>query len=127
MGGPGRDVIHCGPGKDVVYADSSDSVAKDCEIVHGRPLQTPPNGLAAPGPYRGGNVSFRVDVGYAGATPLDPSTTWLVIYEINGVDDAPQVGNFELTGTQIQGTEENVQTASTRSKITLKVTSIEEN
>jgi Ca2+-binding RTX toxin-like protein len=60
MGGPGRDVIRCGPGKDVVYADGADQVAKDCEIVHGRPLQTPPSGLAAPGVYRGGNVSFRV-------------------------------------------------------------------
>jgi Ca2+-binding RTX toxin-like protein len=59
-GGPGRDVIRCGPGKDVVYADGADRVAKDCEVVHGRPLQTPPNGLAAPGLYGGGNVTFRV-------------------------------------------------------------------
>jgi Ca2+-binding RTX toxin-like protein len=60
MGGPGRDVIRCGSGKDLVYADAADQVAKDCEVVHGRPLQAPANGLAAPGVYRGGNVSFRV-------------------------------------------------------------------
>jgi hypothetical protein len=60
MGGPGRDVIRCGPGKDVVYADGGDRVAKNCEVVHGRPLKTPLNGLAAPGLYRGGNVTFRV-------------------------------------------------------------------
>ena len=60
MGGPGADVIRCGGGKDVVYADNADKVAKDCEVVHGRPLQVPPNALAAPGTYRGGNVTFRV-------------------------------------------------------------------
>lgn len=60
MGGPGRDVIRCGPGKDVVYADKSDRVAKDCEIVYGRPAAAPPNGLTAAGLYRGNNVTFRV-------------------------------------------------------------------
>jgi Ca2+-binding RTX toxin-like protein len=60
MGGPGRDFIRCGGGKDVVYANNEDRVAKDCEVVHGRALQVPPNGLAGPGLYRGGNVSLRV-------------------------------------------------------------------
>ena len=79
MGGPGRDVIRCGRGKDVVYADNEDVVAKDCEVVHGRPLQVPPNGLAGPGLYRGGNISFRVQpdgrtivnlkVDYSGSCP----------------------------------------------------------
>lgn len=60
MGGPGADVIRCGPGKDVVYADNADKVAKDCEIVHGRPATVPPSGLTAAGLYRGNNVTFRV-------------------------------------------------------------------
>lgn len=73
----------------------------------------------------GCSVTFRVDLEYSGI-PLDSDTTWLVIYEINGVDDAPQVGNLELTGTKFTSQEEDVDTASTKSKITLKVTSVEQ-
>jgi Ca2+-binding RTX toxin-like protein len=79
MGGPGADVIRCGGGKDVVYADNADRVAKDCEVVHGRALQLPPNGLAGPGLYRGGNIRLRVQpdgrtivnlrLDYAGSCP----------------------------------------------------------
>jgi hypothetical protein len=31
--GGGADVVRCGAGRDVVYADRSDSVARDCERV----------------------------------------------------------------------------------------------
>jgi hypothetical protein len=75
----------------------------------------------------GCNVTFRVDVTYAGTAALDPDKTWLVIYEINGIEDAPQVGNFQLTGTRVESTDEDVQTSSTKSKITLKATSVEAN
>lgn len=72
----------------------------------------------------GCNVSFRVDVEYSGL-PLGESVTWLVIYEITGVEDAPEVGSLEMTGLQATGQEENVNTTSSRSKIALKVTSVE--
>lgn len=72
----------------------------------------------------GCNVSFRVDVEYSGLPPGE-SVTWLVIYEITGVEDAPEVGSLEMTGVQAVGQEENVGTASSKSKITLKVTSVE--
>lgn len=118
MGGPGRDVIHCGPGKDVVYADSSDSVAKDCEIVHGRPLQTPPNGLAAPGPYRGGNVSFRVQpdgrtianlkVDYSGTCPPSGASSKISIADTGpwsiqpdrtfAIDESSSSSHLKLNG-----------------------------
>jgi hypothetical protein len=74
----------------------------------------------------GCNVTFRVDVAYNGIQTLDDDATWLVVYEIYGVEDAPQVGNFELTGTKISGTEETMSTASSKKKITLKVTSVEQ-
>lgn len=32
-GGAGRDVLNCGPGRDKAFADRSDVVAKDCEVV----------------------------------------------------------------------------------------------
>lgn len=73
----------------------------------------------------GCSVTFRPDLTYVGQ-PLDSDTTWLVIYEINGVEDAPQVGNIEVTGPNYEGQEEFVDTASTKSKITLKVTSVQE-
>ena len=58
-GGPGADVIRCGRGRDVVYADNADRVAKDCEVVHRR-SQPPSGGLARPGAYGGGAISFLV-------------------------------------------------------------------
>ena len=51
-GGPGSDQIGCGPGKDTVYADTSDTVAPDCETVRGLPVPKPPP-LATPGHYLG--------------------------------------------------------------------------
>lgn len=59
-GGPGADVIQCGPGRDLVYADASDRVAKNCEVVHRGPVPLPPGALARPGAYRGANVRFQV-------------------------------------------------------------------
>lgn len=73
----------------------------------------------------GCNVEFRVACTYSGP-PLDDSTTWLVTYEINGVDDAPEVGSLELTGDTFSSEEESVGTPSSKSKITLKVTDVEE-
>ena len=72
----------------------------------------------------GCNVTFRVDVAYDGLPP-DDSTTWLLVYEIGGVEDGPQVGSIELTGMDLSGTEESVSTTSSKKKITLKLTSIE--
>jgi hypothetical protein len=52
VGGPGADRIVCGPGKDTVSADSSDTVAKDCEIVRGpKPVGKAAN--VVPGRYCG--------------------------------------------------------------------------
>lgn len=72
----------------------------------------------------GCNVTFRADLSYAGPTP-DPGDTWLLIYEIRGVEDGPLVGNLKMTGTGYTGNEESVSTASSKSKITLEIVSVE--
>ena len=35
--GPGADVVRCGSGRDTVFADWTDSIAKDCEVVRRPP------------------------------------------------------------------------------------------
>jgi hypothetical protein len=44
----GHDVVHCGGGRDVVWADSTDTVSRDCEIVHrvGAPKKKPKHAAA---------------------------------------------------------------------------------
>jgi Ca2+-binding RTX toxin-like protein len=85
-GGPGADVIRCGSGRDVVYADSADRVAKDCEIVH-RSSQAPSGGLARPGAYGGGPVSFRVQA--------DGRT--IVTLRVDYVGNCPPLGNSHIS------------------------------
>jgi hypothetical protein len=62
--------------------------------------------------------------GYNGPT-LSDDDTWLVTYEISGVDDGPLIGSFEMTGDEYTVNEEDVQTKSSKSKVTVKVTSVE--
>lgn len=70
-GGPGADRLSCGSGRDTVYADRSDTIASDCEVVKGLPPKPPPPPppppppLVAPGHYvaptnQSRNVSFDV-------------------------------------------------------------------
>lgn len=71
----------------------------------------------------GCSITLRVEVTMEVLPDSDAS--WLVVYEIRGVEDGPEVGNLTITGDRIEGTEENVSTSSSKSKITIKVTSIE--
>jgi hypothetical protein len=75
----------------------------------------------------GCNVTFRPNVSYIGALPLDSDTTWMVVYEISGVEDAPLVANLTIEGDTATFDEQVVSTKSSKSKITLKVTSVEKN
>jgi len=72
----------------------------------------------------GCNVTFNVDAEYVGPL-LSEDDTWLVTYQVNGVDDGPVIGSFEFTGTKYTVTVENVGTKSSKSKITIKVTDVE--
>jgi len=70
-GGKGADRFVCGSGRDTVYADKSDRIGPDCEIVRGLPQPKPPPPppppppLVAPGHYvaptnQSRNVTFDV-------------------------------------------------------------------
>ena len=48
IGGAGVDRIFCGRGRDTVSADSRDKVARDCEVVSGRPTPPPPSEVPEP-------------------------------------------------------------------------------
>lgn len=72
----------------------------------------------------GCNVTLRIDLSYGGPD-FDDDTTWLIVYEIHGVEDAPHIGNLELTGEKYTSQEEYVQTKSSKSKITVKITSLD--
>lgn len=72
----------------------------------------------------GCNLTVKVNLGYDGPT-LSADDTWLVTYEIRGVEDGPLIGSFEMTGDQYTVNEESVSTKSSKSKVTVKVTSVE--
>lgn len=71
----------------------------------------------------GCHVTLRVDLAYDGLL-LDPADSWLVIYEVRGVEDGPLVGNLTLTGRDYTSQEEFVSTTSSKSKISIKVTDV---
>lgn len=72
----------------------------------------------------GCNIRYRIDPEYTGAG-LDPAATWLVTYEVHGVEDGPAVNTFEVTGDQASfDSEESAQTVSSKSKLTVKVTDV---
>ena len=85
-GGPGADVIRCGRGRDVVYADNADRVAKDCEVVHRR-SQPPSGGLARPGAYGGGAISFLVQ----------PDGRTIVNLRIDYIGNCPPLGSSHIS------------------------------
>jgi hypothetical protein len=75
----------------------------------------------------GCNVTFRITPDYTGAA-LDPSITWLVTYEVHGVEDGPQINSFEVTGDEASfESEERAQTKSSKTKLTVKVTDVTRN
>lgn len=72
----------------------------------------------------GCNVSFRIDLVYSGQT-LDDDTTWLVTYEVTGIEDGPMIGSLELTGSTFSAQTETVSTTSQKSKVSIKVTDVQ--
>lgn len=69
-------------------------------------------------------LTLKVNAEYSGPV-LSEDDTWQITYEIRGIEDGPLIGSFEMSGTQYQVQEENVDTKSTKSKVTIKVTSVE--
>lgn len=72
----------------------------------------------------GCNVGVKVDVTYAGPA-LSDDDTWLITYEITGDEDGPAIGSLELTGTVYEVNDEFLQTKTSKTKISIKVTDVE--
>jgi hypothetical protein len=76
----------------------------------------------------GCNVSYRIEPQYTGVRSLD-GNTFIVIYEVTGGEDGPQINNFEVggDGTVSYQKEESLSTSSSGATLTAKATSISEN
>lgn len=48
----------------------------------------------------GCNLTYKINVTYNGLTPLDPSKTYTVVYDVAG-GESPITANFTIKGTQI--------------------------
>lgn len=73
----------------------------------------------------GCNVEFWVSMAYGGPD-LDPDDTWIVTYEVSGVEDGPQINTIEVTGDTYSHDEtELASTTSSSKKLTVKVTDVE--
>lgn len=72
----------------------------------------------------GCNVTVKVQMAYDGE-PLDSGTTWEVTYEITGGDDGPQIGSFDVTGSQYDVNTELLSTKSKTTKLHVKVTDVD--
>ena len=57
----------------------------------------------------GCNITYRIDVTYVGAQPIDSSASYTVVYEVHGGDDL-QTKNFEIRGSDIEYSEEIIGT-----------------
>ena len=72
----------------------------------------------------GCNVTYRVDVAYAGS-PLDPDTEYEVTYKILGGEDGSQINTLTVQGDQATtDDEELVQTPSSGTRLRVVVTDV---
>jgi hypothetical protein len=108
-GGPGADTIVCGAGRDTVNADSSDKVAKDCEVVRGlKPIAKPAN--VVPGLYcgftnQGRSICFSVTpdrrafakARFGARADCHPDFTWDGTIDFPGTTPLAPDGSFTYT------------------------------
>ncbi len=75
----------------------------------------------------GCNVTYQIDPQYTGATPLK-GRTLMVVYEVAGGEDSPQINNFTVRGDGSASfpKEERTGTSSSGATLKAKVTSISE-
>jgi hypothetical protein len=72
----------------------------------------------------GCNVDYQVTLGYSGPA-LNDDDTWDVTYEATGDESGPITNQIEVTGTQYSGESQSISTASSGTKIKIKVTDVE--
>ncbi|MET9582047.1 hypothetical protein ABZY10_02795 [Streptomyces sp. NPDC006539] len=75
----------------------------------------------------GCNVDVEPDLSYEGILPIDPDKTYEITYQINGDESGPVIETISLTnGTSMEYYPSSLSTASSRTKITGKVTDVAE-
>lgn len=74
----------------------------------------------------GCNLTVRVVAKHDDDAPdLSEEETWRVTYQIDGGEDGPVIGNFEVTGKTYYEQEEDLSTKSSKAKISVKVVDVE--
>ncbi|MFE4423876.1 hypothetical protein [Streptomyces sp. NPDC056817] len=75
----------------------------------------------------GCNVDVEPDLSYGGILPIDPDKSYEITYQINGDESGPVIETISLTdGTSMEYYPSSLSTASSRTKITGKVTDVAE-
>lgn len=69
-------------------------------------------------------ITFKVNMAYSGPD-LSTDDTWEVTYEVTGIKDGPMIGSFDITGDTYDVNEVNVDTTSSKKKISIKVTGVD--
>jgi hypothetical protein len=73
----------------------------------------------------GSNVTFRIEAAWD--KTYHPSKTYEVTYEVRGTEGGPMINTFTVTGDRYETTKEELaQTPSTSTKLTARVTDVEE-
>jgi hypothetical protein len=73
----------------------------------------------------GSLVTFRIEAGWS--ETYDPDKTYEVTYEVRGPEDGPMVNTFEVTGDEYRtDQEETASTPSASTRLTARVTDVEE-
>lgn len=73
----------------------------------------------------GSLITFRVNANWTGT--YDPDKTYEVVYEVRGDEDGPMINTMTVTGDEYERpSEETASTPSSSTRLTAKVTSVEE-
>jgi hypothetical protein len=73
----------------------------------------------------GCNVSYRPQLTQLSVGDFDPSITYDVTYEVRGVEDGPQIDTMQMTGSKYESSEGFASTASSGSRLSAVITSID--
>lgn len=69
------------------------------------------------------SVEYKINVAYGGKD-LDPDTTWLVTYQVSGMEDGPAIATFTLTGNRVEQEDSNFAQIKPKAVLKAKVTSV---
>ena len=71
----------------------------------------------------GCSIAYKIDATYDGATPLDPSKVYTVVYDVVGAE-SPITQNFTIHGTTVNSHNGTAHTPNKGTPLTARVTSV---